>query len=70
MVDLPEIGSIWVEDYDYRTGYVRKVRVVGHESDGRVTIVRHGGPTSRRTKAKAERFGRKGGYLPAQSHDR
>lgn len=58
---LPEIGSVWREDYDYGTHYVRRVKVVGYADDGRVLIknITDGG---RVTRAKPERFGKARGY--------
>ena len=64
-----EIDSVWVEDYDFGTGLVRRVRVLAVDgkratirtlADGSDTDFR---PGSRVTTCKLERFGKAGGYL-------
>lgn len=68
-----EIDSVWVEDYDFGTGLVRRVRVLAVDgkratirtlADGSDTDFR---PGSRVTTCKLERFGKAGGYLRAGS---
>jgi hypothetical protein len=61
--EKPAVGSVWREDYPY-TDLDRLVEVVGYAEDGRVVIRNVVPANGRQTKAKTERFGRKGGYLP------
>ncbi len=62
------VGSIWVEDYDFGTDQVRRVKVlsVAHDrvkirtlADGSDTEFKAG---SRETYCKLSRFGKSGGY--------
>jgi hypothetical protein len=70
MVDV-DVGSVWVEDYDFGTGLVRRVRVLA--INGKRATIRtladnsdnEFRPGSRVSTCKLERFGKSGGYLPA-----
>ena len=75
-----QVGSVWIEDYDFGNDFVRRVAVLAIDgSRAKIRTLAEDSPLrplfkfrsgSRETWCKLSRFGKAGGYKPATPNSR